>query len=62
MKIQIDGNAKEIAELLKTIRQEKTVTYGDIKKHLKNQSDGVSIEQAPLVVVANTSRLAEVWH
>lgn len=67
MKILIEGEPKEIAELLKTTRQEKIVTYGDVLKATygenftpkKSQSDGVSIEEAPVVVVAQIGRSAD---
>lgn len=71
MKILIEGETKEIAELIKTIRQEnKIVTYGDIFKATygenftakKNQSDDATIADAPLVVVVQTDKVADFWH
>ena len=59
-----------IAELVKKLNEEqakKTVTYGDVLKatygeHFtpqKSQSDGVSIEEAPVVVIARIKESAD---
>ena len=67
MKILIEGESKEISELFSAIRKDKNVTYGDVLKFTygeknfpkQSQSGGVSIQDAPLVVVAQTDKDAD---
>ena len=59
MKVTIEGNAKEIAELLTTIRQDKTIKYGDVATQYKSnqkRSDGVSALDLPVVVALTELR------
>lgn len=67
-----DDAKKYIADLVKKLnieQEKKFVTYGDIFKSTygeknflkKSQSDGVSIADAPLVVVVQTDKDADFW-
>ena len=70
-KFDNENDAKNyIVELVKKLNEEqakKTVTYGDVLKatygeHFtpqKSQSDGVSIEEAPVVVIARIKESAD---